>query len=190
SVPLAWDRTYALLVPAADSTIAIPSPAERDEMARDAVQADVRGATLPLPWPGEGACPGPAGSPPANTPAVLAYAAGDAIARQLAERVVALASPGARPAWIPGWLARQMARTRPAPRDSIAALLATWRAGAAVTYFARVPQFPCDSLGAVPPGYAAVPLVDSRAHALVRRGSGVAFYVTDDGGLRFVRERP
>lgn len=190
SVPLAWDRTYVLLVPATDTAPAIPLPAERDELGRDAVQADVRGALPPLPWPGQGACPGPAGVPPAMPPAVLAYAAGDPVARQLAERVVALATPLARPAWIPSGLARRLPRTRPAPRDSIANLLAAWHAAAALTYYDRMPGIACDSLGPVPPGYAAVPLVDSRAHALVRRGSGVAFYITNDGGLRFVRGRP
>ncbi len=190
SVPLVWDRTYVLLVPAADSMVAIPSPADRDELARDAVRADARGAEPPLPWPGEHACLGPSAAPAPSPPAVLAYAEGDPIARQLAARIVALANPAAQPAWIPGRLARQMARARPAPRDSIAHLLAAGRVAGAITYFSRVPRIACDSLGPVPPGYAAVPLVDSRAHALVRRGSGVAFYMTDDGGLRFVRQRP
>ena len=189
SVPLAWDRTYVLIAPVTDSAAAVPPPAARDEMARDAVQADVRGAIPPLPWPGDGACSGPAATPPPMLPAALAYAAHDAIARQLAERVVALATPGARPAWVPSGLARQMARAQAAPRDSIANLLLTWRVGAAVTYYDRVPALACGAAGAVPPGFAAVPLVQSRATALLRIGSGAAFYVMGDGTLRMVRWR-
>jgi hypothetical protein len=189
SVPLTWDRTYAVIELATDSVIAAPSAAERDALARDAVQADVRGAVTPFPWSGDSACAGATPSPLPALPPVLGYAAGDPIARQLAERIVALATAGVPPGWIPRALTRPAARMRPVERNAMIDRLGAQRIGAAVTFFDRDMPIGCGAGHAIPAGYSAVPLVDSRAHALVRRGSGVTFYITNDGTLRFVRGR-
>jgi len=183
---LPWDRTYALLAPAADSTPVALTAGERDALARDAVQADARGAEPPFPWAGDSSCTTPA-TAARNTAAVLGYAAGDPVARQLAERVVALAASGSRPAWIPPELARASLRIRAISSSSIEGALSAGTIAGAISAFYREPPFTCGEPGPVPPGYAAIPLVDSRAHVLVRRGSGVAFYIAHDGQLRFTR---
>lgn len=184
---LPWSRTYALLAPSADSTAATPTAEERDALARDAVQADARGAEPPLPWTGDSSCITPATSVTPRGPAVLGYSAGDPIARQLAERVVALAASGQRPAWIAAALARASLRIRAVPSDSIDGALTAGTIAGAITAYYREPPLMCGELGPIPPGYAAIALVDSRAHVLVRRGSGAAFYIAHDGQLWFTR---
>ena len=51
---LPYDRTYTLA--AADSTASVPSQAERDALARNAVTADVRGAAQPFAWLADASC--------------------------------------------------------------------------------------------------------------------------------------
>jgi hypothetical protein len=181
-----YNRTYLLVV--ADSTSAIPSEAERNALARDAVTADARGALQPFAWLTDSSCVAPLPVSPATPRPVVAYAAGDAIARQLAERIVALAGGGTRPAWLPAGLAQgaQVPRVAPVVADSIAGALATGRAAAAILALPRDPRTRCGTPNA-PLTRRGVPLVDSRAHVIVRRGSGAAFTVGVDGTLRFVR---
>ncbi|MGH7654575.1 MAG: hypothetical protein ACREN6_07930 [Gemmatimonadaceae bacterium] len=186
TVALPYDRTYLLV--ALDSGSAIPSQAERDALARDAVTADARGAAAPFPWLTDPSCVASLASPAAAPQSVVAYAAGDPIARQLAERVVALAGMRERPAWLPARLAPIAATPRIAPiaADSMRDALATGRVAAAVIALPRDPRARCGTPGA-PLAWRGVPLVDSRAHVIVRRGSGAAFIIGPDGTLRFVR---
>jgi hypothetical protein len=193
---LPWNRTYVLIAADTESMPALPTADDRDALARDAVQGDARGARSPFPWLTDSVCLTPGSASGSRPPAILGYDARDPTARQLAERVLALATSGARPAWISAGLAGDAVRTRAIPHDSIAGELAGGRIIGAVT--AEREALPADTLvreapmhcgdpTSVPPGYAAVPLVDSRAHVLVRRGSGVAFFVTIDGRLWLTR---
>jgi hypothetical protein len=188
TVALPYDRTYVLA--AIDSAPAAPSQADREALARDAVMADTRGATQPFAWLSP-TCTALASPPAAPPRSVVAYASGDAIARQLAERIVALAGARARPAWLPASIASSGAALRVAAiaADSIANAIATGRAIAAVVALPRDPRTRCGT-PSVPLAWQGVPLVDSRAHAIVRRGSGAAFIIGVDGTLRFVRRVP
>jgi hypothetical protein len=193
TVVLPYDRTYVLV--SADSAPAIPSQTDRDALARDAVTGDARGATPPFAWLADPTCMAPFAPTAAPTAAppksVVAYVDGDAIARELAERVVALAASRIRPAWLPTILAPGAAPARVAPvtADSITGALATGLAAAAVIALPLDPRARCGTPGAPFP-WRAVPLVDSRAHAIVRRGSGAAFIIRADGTLRFIRRSP
>jgi hypothetical protein len=195
---LPWSTTY-VLIPAhndpAPTIPAPPSPAARDAMARDAVTADARGAAEPFAWRSDAHCAQSSGSvPPAAARPVVVYAEGDATARQLAERIVSLAAAGSRPAWLPAATGGQAQATilhvSPMPADSVPAALAAGRAVAAVLAIPRDPRQRCGTSddASVPAG--AAPLVDTRAHVIVRRGSGAAFLVTPDGSLHFVRRAP
>ncbi len=182
---LPWNRTYVLV--AGDSPSVIPSEAERDALARDAVTADARGAVRPFAWLTEPSCVTPPALSSTTPRSIVVYAAGDAIARQLAERIVALTAGGARPAWLPTRLAQGAPAPRVAPIvvDSIADALETGRAAAAVIALSRDPRARCGTVNAPLP-WRGIPLLDSRAHVIVRRGSGAAFTVGVDGSLRFM----
>ena len=194
SVALPWDRTYALVVPRFDSTTITPTPTpeQRDALARDAVQADARGAQPPFWWEHDTTCA--TGTPrwPVGAPRIVGYAADDPIGRQLAERIVALASPGNTPSWIPAVLTsptQGSPRTMPFAPAALNDALASGQVAAFVTALPRTPPAVCSPAVRVPAGATVVPLVDSRAHAIVRRGSGAAFSVANDGTLRFVWRR-
>ena len=186
TVALTYDRTYVLAV--ADSSSGGPLQDERDALARDAVTADTRGATPPFAWFTDANCSAPFASSPKAPRSVVAYASGDVIARQLAERIVALAGSRTGSAWLPMRLTLSAATPRvvAVDLDSIADELASGRAAAAVVAVPRDPRARCGTPNAPLP-WRGVPLVDSRAHAIVRRGSGAAFIINDDGTLRFVR---
>lgn len=186
TVALPYDRTYLLV--ALDSTPAIPSQAERDALARDAVTSDARGAAPPFAWLTDRACMAPLVPPAAPSQSVVAYAAGDPIAQQLAERVVALAGMRARPVWLPASLppATVAPRITSIAIDSMRDALATGRVAAAIVSLPRDPRSRCGTPNA-PLAWRGAPLVDSRAHAIVRRGSGAAFVILPDGSLRFTR---
>ena len=186
TVVLPYDRTYVFVSP--DSSALIPSQFERDGLARDAVTADARGAAEPFAWLFDSSCIGPRASAPASPMPVVAYAAGDAIARELAERIVALAGGRAGSAWLPAKLTSggTTPRVVAVDVDSIVDELASGRAAAAVAPVPRDPRAHCGTPKAPLP-WRGVPLVDSRAHAIVRRGGGAAFIVNDDGTLHFVR---
>lgn len=187
--PLGWNRTYVLVDARAETAAVVPPAEARDALARDAVSADARGAAAPFPWLSDPACFAPGPEPGGAARSVVAYATDDAIARQLAERIVALAAAPERPGWIPAALARTgggPARVLPVPGDSIPAVLAAGRATAAIIALARDPGAACGTPQAPMPGRGA-PLVDSRAHAIIRRGSGATAIIGADGTLRFRR---
>jgi hypothetical protein len=179
---LPWSRTYVLLGFSGDS---VPSESERDALARNAVNADTRGAVQPYEWLTNPSCmathPILSGSPRA----LVAYAAGDAIARQLAERVVALTSSRPRPSWLSAAPAQAL-RIAPVAADSIPGVLAEGRAAVGVIALRRDRAATCGTPDA-PISSRAIPLIDSRAHVIVRRGSGAAFIIGSDGTLHFLR---
>jgi hypothetical protein len=184
-VDLPYDRTYFLV--AIDSSSAIPSQAERDALARDAVTADARGAAPPFAWLDDPGCVLLTPLPHAAPQSIVAYAAGDAIAKQLAERIVALAGVRGRPRWLPASVVSGVAmpRTAAIAADSIQDALTGGRVAAAVIVLPRDSIAGCATRAPTAPR--SIPLIESRAHAIVRRGSGAAFIVNANGRLRFIR---
>jgi hypothetical protein len=174
--PLPWSRTYVLLVPSSGGGLGSAVPADtgafRADLARDAVPADARPAEPPFWWDGL-ACGAP-GSPPSPSSeaasAAVVYPREDPVARALAERLVALSDR-------PGVLARGL---------SPAALADALRAGRERAYVLALPRtalVPCREMTAWPSRSAVVPLIETRAVAIARRGIP-RLTVEYDGGLR------
>jgi hypothetical protein len=157
--PLPWSRTYVLVQPAAAESLptALGTDSVRGSLARDAVKADARPAAVEWAPP---ACGRSGTSERAVRPAPrLAYPARDPVARGLAERIVALSGSDAELRIVP--LA-----------DS--ALAASLRAGNEQGYILALSPNPEDfcSFGPPIPAHAAIhSLIETRAHAIVRRGS-------------------
>lgn len=182
-LPLPWDRTYVLLsesgAPAREADGA--DQALREVLARDAVRADARPSVLsggteagtgPGPACESVAAPvasGPGGKPPAPPPAGeggrIVYPRGDATARDLAERLVALAASGPGPA-VPVWVTH-LPRVAEGLSDAAFAEALRRRSGTAFVF----PQpsesaLPCAFLIGSGPGWMLRPLVDGRSHLI------------------------
>jgi hypothetical protein len=182
-VPLPWSRSYLLVLPARSPGVGTAVPADtatfRAGLARDAVRTDARVPEAPFWWEQRDACvqrPAPAaGREPLNA---IAYPAADRVARDLAERIVALAGAAELTA-------------RGLPADSFAAAL---RGGSARAFVVAVPRHAavaCRETAGWPPRVTVVPLIETRPHAVVRRGAP-PLVVEWDGALRAAdaRERP
>jgi len=162
TVPLPWNKTYVLLLPAGsnglDSIVGTDSAGFRSELARDAVHGDARGAEPPFWWVNPSGCSrsAPASVPAAQPSGAVVYSRDDRIARDLAERIVALAA-------LPGITSRGLS-----PAD----LLGSLQVGRERGYILALPRWPvvpCRELAAWPPGVRVVPLVDTRLTAIVTR---------------------
>jgi hypothetical protein len=183
SVPLAWQRTRVLLTPG--RTPRALSPEERQSLADDAVQGPARGATGPFWWQSLPECEIPSSpkrDPSLSTTGRIVYDASDSTARELAERLVALARTSGTSANRPYQSASGLTGD---------ALAQARRRGADAAYIVSLDTRPLDpcremqalvaNMGWVDPG-TIVPLVDTRLQAIVRRGhSGVI--VDGDGGI-------
>jgi hypothetical protein len=174
-VPLAWQRTYLLLTPARTR----PSPAltadARQALAVDAVRGDARGAQGPFWWEMPAGCAATLAAPRAPSTAVprVVYDANDAAARDLAERFVGLRH---YPRAI-GLAGQALAQARRLGGD----------AGYVVSVESR-PLDPCRALQVLVESApwldpaTITPLVDTRLHAIIRRGrSGLS--AEGDGGM-------
>jgi hypothetical protein len=176
TVPLPWDKTYVLLLPAGsmglDSILGTDSAAFRSALARDAVHGDARGAEPPFWWADDPACAhvtsanGPAGQPSG----AVVYPQDDRIARDLAERMVALAA-------LPGITARGLSQA------ALQSSLDVGRERGYILALPRRPTVPCRELASWPPGAKVLPLVDTRLTAIVRRNLP-RLTVDWDGALR------
>jgi hypothetical protein len=159
SFPLPWTRTYVLIQAPGSPVLQIAgTEPERTSLARDAVPVDARPAESPEWWSRE-ACSGEA--PPDSTrPLVaprVAYLRGDEVARSLAERVVAVAGRGVR------------LRTLALDSDALGTALL---AGSEQAYVLALPrQTLVHCAEDLPAGWPVQPLIDTRAHAIVRNGS-------------------
>jgi hypothetical protein len=173
SLPLPWSRTYALVLAGAADSAAVMAPGFRDALARDAVRVEAQAAAAASVLPTCAAAP-PASPPPARTTARIAYASADVTARDLAARLAALGVAGTR-------------TILPLDGDT---LLASLRAGREAAYVLGLPRTLalCQDLVA-PAGAAVLPLIDTRAHALVRRDAP-PMTVDWDGTLRLLPEAP
>ena len=171
---LPWSRTYTLLQPAsAEPLDMVSGEPERRSLARDAVSADARPAEPPFWWNEAAQCPSSVVSEPTSTSSRIAYNREDDVARGLAERIVALAAPGTP--------LRAIALE---PADFAAQL----RTGSNRAYIVALPRqvlAPCRLSTTWPTGARVQPLIDTRAHAIVRRGAP-ALAVEWDGTVRVV----
>jgi hypothetical protein len=165
--PLPWSRTYLLIIPGArvelDGLIqGDDSAGFRAALARDAVHAEARGAERPYWWDGLGQCPG-SDSLSRPRPRVLVdsnavvFAAEDAVARALAERVVALSD-------------NPRISTGSIPQRFLDPALSAASARAYVVAVPRTPLLPCREIATWPPDPRIVPLIDVRESAIARRG--------------------
>jgi hypothetical protein len=159
--PLPWSRTYALLQFAGTQPISGLPGADslRRSVASDVVQAEARPAQPPFWWSGPQSCrsDGPMGVT-LPTSSRLVYSRTDEIARALAERIVALS--GNTPL-----------RAAGLGEMDFAAALRDRRERGYVVFLPRNVAAPCHASAAVPTGGWLEPLIDTRARAIVRRGS-------------------
>jgi hypothetical protein len=194
--PLAWRRTHVLLAPGRAPSAPTLSEQQRQVLAVDAVRGEARGATGPFWWQAGVEC-GVAAPPPHSRPAPVprvVYDANDAAARDLAERMVGLvrASGPAATAFLDALLPDRPRRMY--QRATGLTGEALWRAvrlGEDAGYVLAIDSQPVDACGELKaladrapwldPAII-VPLVETRLHAVVRRGrSGLS--TEWDGGI-------
>jgi hypothetical protein len=171
-VPLPWRHLYLLLLEGrtgGGAVLPADSTGFRAALAENAVRTDARAAD-PSTWPDSAARCAPAPARLGSPSQTIAYPAGDSTARELAERLVAVGAPRAL-------------TVRPLEPDSFAAAL---RRGEAAEFIVRGPltaPAPCVESSGWPPGARVIPLVETRAHAVVRRGAP-PMIVELDGAVR------
>ncbi len=169
TIPLAWDRSYLLVSPLAlDALDGIESPDFRESLARETLRDEARPPAPPFTWNSQDCSTRPLR--PMGRLSQVVYPLDDDVARQLAERLVALRFPAYRAL---GLLP-----------DPLAASLAAGEAALYVVPVNRTPAAGCHGFPASPAGSRVIPLVDSRAHAIVRDGVP-PFYIEADGSVRF-----
>jgi hypothetical protein len=173
--PMPWSRTYALVQPAgAEPLVGETTDLERSALARDVVPGDARAAEPPFWWKETRACPTaslPQGDPRSDR---IAFQRGDEIARALAERLVALARPGTQ------------FTTVALDLPQFAAALRQGSERAYVVALPRQTLTPCRDAAGLPGNARIQPLIDSRAHAIVRKGAP-PLSVEWDGTIRVVQ---
>jgi hypothetical protein len=178
TLPLPWSRTYVLVLPAGQPAPRLMSGSDsvafRAGLARDVVRVESRGAEPPFWWETPLACDSSTRSADASTappnPGSIVYPSGDRVARDLAERVVALAGD----------------RTLLARGAALSELPGRVRAGHDRAYVLPLPRnalVPCRELAGMPAGADILPLVDTRSSAVLRRGSP-PLTVEWDGAIR------
>jgi hypothetical protein len=173
---LPWHATYVLATPARSGPTQ-PDARDLEVFARTAVRAPVRGAQLPHWW--QGCAPWPAAAGRTASLDVM-YVDHDAAARDIAERIVALAWPRDRaPAWV-----RDALPTYGAPPRARPVSEAVIRSGAAQHALARVLILPRIAVGGCnelprrletdATAFAGMitPLVDVRRYLIHRDGIG------------------
>ena len=199
ALPLPWTRTYAFVTP----ENAAPPPLTRDArraLAEDAVRGEARGAEMPPWWQDAARCAAAAGpSPaPALTSTRIVYDESDPVARDLAERIVALAVARRSDALaVVSDLLRSPRTALQATALSAQALATALTRGNEAGYVLALDREPLDACSEmrtlaaraawIAPT-ALVPLVDTRLQVVVRRGrAGVE--VEGDGTLLIEQAR-
>jgi hypothetical protein len=194
-VPLAWQSTHVLLTPGRKPSTPVLSEQARQVLAADAVRGDARGAQGPFWWEDAGACEiAPSGPHSQAVPAPrIVFDAGDSVARDLSERFVGLvrhSGPGAAmflDALLPDRPRRTYQRAAGLTGDG---LTRARRLGVDAGYVVRLDSRPLDpcreaqALVDLAPWLDAgtvVPLVDTRLHAIIRRGRAGASTEWDGG---------
>jgi hypothetical protein len=203
SVPLPWQRTHVLLAPGRARSSPSLSEQARQVLADDAVRGEARGAQGPFWWTMLTDCE-VAVAPPRNQPALtprIVYDASDAASRDLAERFVGLARASGPTAatFLDAVLPDRPRRTyeRATGLNGEPLALAR-RLGRDAGYIMSIDSRPLDACRELQVLMEAnrwldpdtiVPLVDTRLHAVVRRGrSGIT--TEWDGGLSIAETLP
>jgi len=179
-VPLAWQRTYVFLTAERSSSSPSLSEDARRALAADAVRGEARGAQGPF-WFETAQCPPvPRGGRPPLVPTPrIVYDAADPVARDLAERFVALAAASSPTGTAFLEAALPDRRGRPFATGLTGDALTKARSqGTDAGYIAFVdsrPFDPCNAKHALVMGpfqwaLTILPLVDTRQQAVVRRG--------------------
>jgi hypothetical protein len=177
--PLPWSRTFLLL---AQPGLELPrgvlsTDSARSSLARDAVRAEARPAEPPFWWQNP-ACPEATSRPGSGTASSrIVYPEGDRVARDLAERIVALAGSTTR--------VRSAALSNP---EFAVAL----RSGSELAYIVAAPRnslAPCRDSSTWPAGTSVTPLIETRARAVVRQGAP-PLMVEWDGTIRVMNQEP
>ncbi len=160
--PLPWSRTYVLLEAGdrqGELGANLNATSVRSSLAKDAVQAGARAAEPPYWWSDHGTCGATATLQSGSTSSRVVYRRDDEVARDLAERIVALASTST---------GLRAAGLDPAEFD------AAVRGGTERAYVMGLPRrslAPCRDRSLWPAGARLLPLIDTRAYAIVRRGA-------------------
>jgi hypothetical protein len=174
--PLPWSRTYILSETGdgqGELAGALTATSVRSSLAKDAVRADARAAEPPYWWSDAGTCRRTSIPPRHNASTRIVYRKDDEVARGLAERIVALAHTGAG--------------LRVAGLDA-AEFATAIRDGLERAYVIGLPRqslAPCRDAALWPEGARLLPLIDTRAYAIVRKGAP-PLTVEWDGTLRVV----
>jgi hypothetical protein len=174
--PLPWSRTYVLLQTGnREGELAddLSTASVRSSLANDAVRASARAAEPPHWWSDLSACQATSTLQSGTTSSRVAYRSDDEVARGLAERIVALASPGAG--------------LRAVGLEGVEFARAV-RRGTDRAYVIGLPRqslAPCRDASMWPRGARLQPLIDTRAYAIVRKGSP-PLTVEWDGTVRLV----
>jgi hypothetical protein len=174
--PLPWSRTYVLLEAGGrQGELAgdLNATSVRSSLAKDAVRAGARAAEPPYWWSDETACRASSAPHSGSASSRSVYRKEDEESRGLAERIVALASSGAglRAVGLEG-----------------AELATAIRDGTERAYVVGLPRrslAPCRDASIWPAGARLLPLIDTRAYAIVRKGSP-PLSVEWDGTIRVV----
>jgi hypothetical protein len=173
--PLPWSRTYALLQLAGTQPISGTWRADslRGSLASDVVQAEARPAQPPFWWSGPQSCrPDVLREVTVPRSPRLVYSRTDDIARALAERIVALSG-------------ETQLRAVGLGEIEFAAALREGQARGYIVYLPRNVTAPCHASGDLPTGGWLEPLIDTRARAIVRRGSP-PLSIDWDGSIKVV----
>jgi hypothetical protein len=175
--PLPWSRTYVLAEPGAgqgELAGGLSAASVRNSLAKDAVRADGRVADPPYWWSDNGKCRPTSPLPTKKASSRIVYRKDDEVARSLAERIVALASAGA------GLRAMGL---------DAAEFTTAVNAGLERAYIIGLPRqslAPCRDASMWPAGVRLLPLIETRAYAIVRKGTP-PLTVEWDGTLRVVQ---
>jgi hypothetical protein len=151
--PLPWSRTYIMVQPAGSTSLP-------RTVAGDAVRADSRIAKPPFWWEQlAGACAGSTAASPSAVSNRVVYVRGDLIAQGLAERIVALTGSG------------ETLRAAALEPLEFSQALESGGERAFIMAAPRQSLAGCRRFGGWPAGSRVEPLIDTRATAIVRRGS-------------------
>jgi hypothetical protein len=172
---LPWSRTYVLLEARGHGELAgaLNTPSVRSSLAKDAVRASARTSEPPYWWSEHAAC---RTAPMLHSGAVssrIVYRKNDEVARGLTERIVALASA--------------TAGLRAVGLDT-AEFAAALRNGSSRGYVIALPRqslAPCRDASLLPAEGQLLPLIDTRAYAIARKGTP-PLTVEWDGTIRVV----
>jgi hypothetical protein len=195
---LPWHRTYLFASSARDAAAPPLAPGVRASLAATAVVGEARGADDPAWWD-EAVCEGvgrPGPPRPVTSGGRIVYDGGDEVARELAERIVGIArgatgdTAGLLRSLLSEPAVRAVQRAAGLSGDDLARALASGTDSGYVTGVDRTPAAPCAAWRRVRadlPWIDAgrlVPLVETRLHAIVRRGVG-GLIREHDASVRF-----